>query len=47
MNRQFDIGDRVSVKNATSMFHTRTQAFTQLYRVATELLTAAAQHRAL
>jgi hypothetical protein len=29
VTRQFAIGDRVTVKNATSMFHTRTQAFTR------------------
>jgi hypothetical protein len=29
MNITFGIGDRVTVKNATSMFHTRTQAYTR------------------
>lgn len=29
MKRTFEIGDRVTVRNATSMFHTRTQAFTR------------------
>ncbi len=29
MKREFEIGDRVTVKNATTMFHTRTQAFTR------------------
>ncbi|MCW5252932.1 SH3-like domain-containing protein [Streptomyces sp. SHP 1-2] len=27
--RRFDIGDRVTVRDATSMFHTRTQVFTR------------------
>jgi thiocyanate hydrolase subunit alpha len=27
--RRFSIGDRVTVKDATSLFHTRTQAFTR------------------
>ncbi|WP_319452342.1 MULTISPECIES: SH3-like domain-containing protein [unclassified Mycobacterium] len=27
--RKFAIGDRVTVRNATSLFHTRTQAFTR------------------
>ncbi len=29
MKRQFEIGDRVTVKDATTMFHTRTQAYTR------------------
>jgi thiocyanate hydrolase subunit alpha len=29
MNRAFRIGDRVTVGNATTMFHTRTQAYTR------------------
>jgi thiocyanate hydrolase subunit alpha len=29
MSRKFAIGDRVTVRQATSMFHTRTQAFTR------------------
>ncbi len=29
MSRLFAIGDRVTIRNATSMFHTRTQAFTR------------------
>ena len=27
--RKFEIGDRVTVRDATSLFHTRTQAFTR------------------
>ncbi len=27
--RKFEIGDRVTVRSATSLFHTRTQAFTR------------------
>jgi hypothetical protein len=29
MTRRFGIGDKVTVRDATSMFHTRTQAFTR------------------
>ncbi|WP_433756782.1 SH3-like domain-containing protein [Nocardia sp. CA-135398] len=29
MTRKYEIGDRVRVRNATSMFHTRTQAYTR------------------
>ncbi|MET7772738.1 SH3-like domain-containing protein [Nocardia sp. NPDC005366] len=29
MTRKYEIGDRVTVRDATSMFHTRTQAYTR------------------